>query len=91
MKNGGQGIGLYKIDSTSDRTIGANKAYATTDASDGNAPQMLSFNFGNVTGITAIQGQKGENNTYYDLNGRRVLYPVHGIFVKGNGQKVYIK
>lgn len=91
LKNGGQGIGLYKIDSTSDRTIGANKAYATTDASDGNAPQMLSFNFGNVTGITAIQGQKGENNTYYDLNGRRVLYPVHGIFVKGNGQKVYIK
>lgn len=91
LKNGGQGIGLYKIDSTSDRTIGANKAYAATDASDTNAPQMLSFNFGNVTGITAIQGQKNENNTYYDLNGRRVLYPAHGIFVKGNGQKVYIK
>ncbi len=91
LKNGGQGIGLYKIDSTSDRTIGANKAYAATDASENNAPQMLSFNFGNVTGITAIQGQKNENGTYYDLNGRRVLYPVHGIFVKGNGQKVYIK
>lgn len=91
LKNGGQGIGLYKIDSTSDRTIGANKAYATSDANDVSAPQMLSFNFGNVTGITAIQGQKGENNTYYDLNGRRVLYPVHGIFVKGNGQKVYIR
>ena len=91
LKNGGQGIGLYKIDSTSDRTIGANKAYATSDANDVSAPQMLSFNFGNVTGIDTIQGQKGENNTYYDLNGRRVLYPVHGIFVKGNGQKVYIK
>lgn len=91
LKNGGQGIGLYKIDSTSDRTIGANKAYAATDASENNAPQMLSFNFGNVTGITAIQGQKNENGTYYDLNGRRVLYPVHGIYVKGNGQKVYIK
>ena len=90
MKNGGQGIGLYKIDSTSDRTIGANKAYATSDAA-GSAPQMLSFNFGNVTGIDTIQNQKGENNTYYDLNGRRVLYPVHGIFVKANGQKVYIR
>lgn len=90
LKNGGQGIGLYKIDSTSDRTIGANKAYATSDAAD-NAPQMLSFNFGNVTGIDSIQNQKSESNTYYDLNGRRVLYPVHGIFVKGNGQKVYIK
>lgn len=90
LKNGGQGIGLYKIDSTSDRTIGANKAYATSDAAD-NAPQMLSFNFGNVTGIDSIQNQKSESNTYYDLNGRRVLYPVHGIFVKANGQKVYIK
>ena len=90
LKNGGQGIGLYKIDSTSDRTIGANKAYATSDAAD-NAPQMLSFNFGNVTGIDSIQNQKSESNTYYDLNGRRVLYPVHGIFVKGNGQKVYIR
>lgn len=91
LKNGGQGIGLYKIDSTSDRTIGANKAYATSDANDVSAPQMLSFNFGNVTGIDTIQNQKSESNTYYDLNGRRVLYPVHGIFVKGNGQKVYIK
>ncbi len=90
LKNGGQGIGLYKIDSTSDRTIGANKAYATSDAA-GSAPQMLSFNFGNVMGIDTIQNQKSESNTYYDLNGRRVLYPVHGIFVKGNGQKVYIK
>lgn len=90
LKNGGQGIGLYKIDSTSDRTIGANKAYATSDAA-GSAPQMLSFNFGNVTGIDTIQNQKSESNTYYDLNGRRVLYPIHGIFVKGNGQKVYIK
>ena len=90
LKNGGQGIGLYKIDSTSDRTIGANKAYATSDAAD-NAPQMLSFNFGNVTGIDTIQNQKSESNTYYDLNGRRVLYPVHGIFVKANGQKVYIR
>lgn len=91
LKNGGQGIGLYKIDSTSDRTIGANKAYATSDATDTSAPQMLSFNFGNVTGIDTIQNQKSESNTYYDLNGRRVLYPVHGIFVKANGQKVYIR
>ena len=91
LKNGGQGIGLYKIDSTSDRTISANKAYATSDATDTSAPQMLSFNFGNVTGIDSIQNQKSESNTYYDLNGRRVLYPVHGIFVKGNGQKVYIR
>lgn len=91
LKNGGQGIGMYKIDSTSDRTIGANKAYAGSATVDTNAPQMLSFNFGNVTGINTIQGQKNESNTYYDLNGHRVLYPTHGIYVKGNGQKVYIK
>lgn len=91
LKNGGQGIGMYKVDSTSDRTIGANKAYAGSATVDTNAPQMLSFNFGNITGIDSVSKAQNEQNTYYDLNGRRVLYPTHGIFVKGNGQKVYIK
>lgn len=92
LKNGGQGIGLYKVDSTSDRTIGANKAYAGSATVEGNAPQMLSFNFGNITSINnANAAAQNNNDTYYDLNGRRALYPTHGIYVKGNGQKVYIK
>ena len=54
---------------------------------------MFTFNFDNVT--TNINNAKANetesSNTYYDLNGRRVLYPTHGIYVKGNGQKVFIQ
>ena len=90
MKNGAQGIGMYKITSETDRTIAANKAYmgSTTAASS----NMKVFNFGGIsTGINNAVAGNAKNNVYYDLNGRRVLYPAHGVFVKANGEKVYIK
>ena len=56
------------------------------------ASNMKVFNFGgSSTGINNAVVGNAENNVYYDLNGRRVLYPAHGVFVKGNGEKVYIK
>ena len=91
LKNGTQGIGMYKITSETDRTIAANKAYmgSTTAASSSN---MKVFNFGGIsTGINNAVAGNAKNNVYYDLNGRRVLYPAHGVFVKANGEKVYIK
>ena len=91
LKNGAQGIGMYKITSETDRTIAANKAYmgSTTAASSSN---MKVFNFGGIsTGINNAVAGNAKNNVYYDLNGRRVLYPAHGVFVKANGEKVYIK
>ena len=90
LKNGTKGMGLYKVTSTTDRTIGANKAYFKQNAS-GNEPASLSFSFDDVTGINQAAAGSEVDSVYYDLNGRRVLYPVHGIYVKGNGQKVYIK
>lgn len=90
LKNGAQGIGMYKITSETDRTIAANKAYmgSTTAASS----NMKVFNFGGIsTGINNAVAGNAKNNVYYDLNGRRVLYPAHGVFVKANGEKVYIK
>lgn len=55
----------------------------------------LLFNFDGANETTGIVNAKGNNagdsNVYYDLNGRRVLYPTHGIYVKANGQKVFIK
>lgn len=89
LGNGSQGIAFYRINSTTDRTIGANKAYATTTDAASNA---LVFNFGGTTtGINNAVNNETESNIYYDLNGRRVLYPTQGIFVKANGQKVFIK
>lgn len=78
--------------------VTANHAYLdkskiTFTQGEGNATS-LRFNFGDTpTGIHTVNAQSGDEgaDTYYDLRGRRVLYPAHGIYVKGNGQKVYIK
>ena len=73
----------------------ANKAYLLKNniPASAQAAMMFSFNFGgNITGIDhAIATEDAENNVFYDLNGNRVLYPTHGIYVKGNGKKVFIK
>lgn len=75
--------------------VPANKAFlpAANITSGSGQAQMLSFYIGGaVTGINdAAADAHNGNNTYYDLNGRRVLYPVHGIYVTGNGKKVFIK
>lgn len=75
------------------KTIPANKAYLPASNVPSSNAQALSLTFGETTGIEAVTNGSTDNGdaVYYDLNGRRVLYPVHGIFVKGNGQKVYIK
>lgn len=77
--------------------VPANKAYLTK----ANLPQgtglasYIRCSFGDSGETTGINENKtdtlGESNVYYDLNGHRVLYPTRGIYVKGNGQKVFIK
>lgn len=87
--------GLYRVTTT---TMPANKAYLLKSSIPAEAQEamMFSFNFGENTGIhNAVVNDNAaadaESNVYYDLNGRRVLYPTRGIYVKGNGQKVFIK
>lgn len=79
-------------------TVPANKAYlekgrlATTEAAEAIA-LVCNFNAGgevtNINNATIDNNQL--DNTYYDLNGHRVLYPTHGIYIKANGQKVFVK
>lgn len=75
--------------------VPANKAFlpATNITSGSGQAQMLSFCIGGaVTGINdAAADAHNGTDAYYDLNGRRVLYPAHGIYVTGNGKKVFIK
>ena len=74
--------------------VPANKAYiAATDLPTSSISQdALGFNFGgDVTGINAAVATDKANTVYYDLQGRRVLYPVHGIFVTNTGKKVLVK
>ena len=45
-----------------------------------------------TTSIVSIENGKlkMENDKYYDLNGRRVLYPRKGVYIM-NGKKIIIK
>lgn len=87
-------VAFFRVSTTN---MPANKAYLlkkNIPAQAANAA-MFMFNFdgngGEVTDINTATKAETESNVYYDLNGRRVLYPSHGIYVKGNGQKVFIK
>ena len=71
-------------------TVPANKAYLNAADAVSQA-SVLSFSFGDATGINDAVNTDAEKVTYYDLNGRVVLYPQHGIFVTSKGQKVLIK
>lgn len=85
--------GFYKVTT---QTMPANKAYLLRSRIPANTQQaaVLLFNFnGETTGIDAATTttSQTEDNTLYDLNGRRVIYPTRGIYVRGNGQKVFIR
>lgn len=70
----------------------ANKAYIKKAdiASSGSANRAL-YMTGNTTGVDSTLIQNGEAEEYYDLNGRRVLYPTTGIYATRSGKKVFIK
>lgn len=76
-------------------TVPANKAYldATNyNETTGSATQLrFSFDGGSMTGISDAVAEDGTPVEYFDLQGRRVLYPAHGIFVTSKGEKVLIK
>ena len=77
-----------------DTYVPANKSYLLASKySNGGSAQQLLFSFDNVVeGIdNAVVDGQNANKVYYDLQGRRVMYPAHGIFVTENGEKVFIK
>lgn len=73
--------------------VPANKAYITAETipADNNGSNVLNFNFGQVTGINGVVAADKAGVQYFDLQGRRVLYPAHGIFVTNTGKKVFVK
>ncbi len=68
--------------------VPANKAYIDNSAS--NTVSAIRLSFGTVDGIDAATvGDNGAKSVkYFDLNGRPVLYPVHGLYITDKGQKV---
>ena len=78
------GAGFYKL--SSGGTIGANKAYLVSGAG---APEFFSFD-GNTTSVNEVRGKMEEvSGEYYDLQGRRVVNPIKGLYIV-NGKKVFI-
>ena len=81
--------GFYKANFT---TIAANKAYLPVANVQNAQGVMMAFSFGDeVTGIDNVNAAAPAAKKYYDLQGRRVLYPAKGIFVTEDGQKVLFK
>lgn len=86
---GNKGIGFYKANFTA---IAANKAYLPSENITNAQGVMMAFSFGDeVTGIDNVNAAAPAAKKYYDLQGRRVLYPAKGIFVTEDGQKVLFK
>lgn len=94
FNTGSKGIGFYKY--TEGKALVSNKAYLdVTDAPHAKAAILL--NFESVTnGIETIESPvenihrpRVTDNYYYDLQGRRVEHPSHGIYIK-NGKKIIL-
>lgn len=89
LANGNKGIGFYKANFTA---VTANKAYLPVANVQNAQGVMMAFSFGDeVTGIDNVNAAAPVAKKYYDLQGRRVLYPAKGIFVTEDGQKVLFK
>lgn len=72
----------------------ANKAYikkSDIESSESGSANRALYMTGNTTGVDSTLIQNGETEEYYDLNGRRVLYPTTGIYATRSGKKVFIK
>ncbi len=78
-------------------TVPCNKAYLPktqidNTSSTSSATLNFAFDDGQTTGIdTAAQNAESRAVKYYDLSGRRVLFPTNGIFVTDKGEKVFVK
>lgn len=87
LTNHSGSVGFRKTVATS--KVKAYRAYLT--ASGGGSREFLDIDF-SEDNVTAIKNVKvgSEDHVYYDLQGRRVLYPKKGLYIV-NGKKVIIK
>ena len=96
LANGDQGMGFYKQGTRGGASIKlpAHRAGLRLDESIARSKEALFFDFdaarenSQITGIENISNAKQpQENVVYDLQGRRVTNPTHGIYII-NGKKV---
>lgn len=74
---------------TKSGTLAAGKCYLDVSSYSSLAREFFIDDEGEITEIEEVEAKK-EEDEYYDLSGRRVLYPTRGIYIM-NGKKVIIK
>ena len=91
LQNGNEGAGFYLVVEGEEPTVKAGHAYITLPATE-NAPRLvLSFDDGEITGITELQNKNTAAKTgTYNLAGMRVADNAKGFVVK-NGKKYIVK
>lgn len=84
-------VGFYKLSATG--SLLAGKGYLEVDGV-GEARSMFEIDIDGIsTGINMVNGEGlkvNSSETYYDLQGRRVLNPTKGLYIV-NGKKVIVK
>lgn len=86
LSDGSQGIGFYQVDSSV--TIPAGKAYLVITGSL--SRKFIGFDDNSVTDVVSVKRSSVRDNVYYDLQGRRVVQPKKGVYVR-NGKKLFVK
>jgi len=88
-KNGS--LGFYAV--TDGSTLSAGKAYLplpTAQLPSAARPMKMIFSDDEATGIEQTVSNGEQRGDYYDLQGRRVAKPTHGLYIV-NGKKVFFK
>jgi len=76
---------------STETAVPANTAFLLQSRIGTPAAAVLRFHWSGQTGIRLPETALPGSDVFYDLSGRRVLYPAHGIFVNGRGEKVFIR
>lgn len=82
-------LGFY-LPQAGTTTLVANKAYLPASVLGGAAVQGLKLSFSGSTAIDAAPVAPVADEAIYDLSGRRVVNPTHGLYIRG-GKKIYVK
>lgn len=87
-----QGDKLYSHEANSSATTAKSmRAYFANNTTEGAKSLNILFDLdGETTAITEVKNNSQTTQTYYDMQGRRILKPVKGLYIQ-NGKKVVIK
>ena len=74
----------------SEGTIAANKCWLELTNDEPLTARAIVIGAAETTGIADMNRETITNDRYYDLQGRRIMQPVKGLYIS-NGKKVMVK